>query len=170
MFRVSRVLLCFVFVISGLAGGAALAQQDRSAALLSVIGVDGTERRLTAEEWAKLPRATIKARDHSGAEATFEGVSARDVVGLAGAPLGQELRGPRLALYVVAEAADGYKVVYALPEFDDGLTDGPILVADRKDGAALGEKEGPLRIVVPWEKRQARWIRQLTVLRIRQAP
>ena len=170
MFGLSRVFLCFVLLISGLAGEAALAQQDRSAAVLSVVGVDGTERKITAEEWAKLPRNTIKARDHSGAEASFEGVAARDVLRLAGAPFGQELRGPRLALYVVAEAIDGYKVVYAVPEFDDGFTDGLILVADRKDGEALGAKEGPLRIVVPWEKRQGRWIRQLTVLRIRQAP
>jgi len=170
MSRLSRVFLCFVFVVSGLAIGTGQAQQSSSATLLSVIGVDGTERKITAEDWAKLPRVTVRARDHSGAEAAFEGVAARDILRLAGAPLGQELRGPRLALYVVAEAADGYKVVYAVPEFDDGFTDGLILVADRKDGEALGPKEGPLRIVVPWEKRQARWIRQLTLLRIRQAP
>jgi Oxidoreductase molybdopterin binding domain len=170
MFRLSRAFVCFVLVISGLAGGTGQAQQDRSAAMLSVIGVDGTEHRITAEEWATLPRVTTKARDHSGAEVAFEGVPARDVLRLVGAPLGQEMRGPRLALYVVAEATDGYRVVYAVPEFDGDFTDGVILVADRKDGEALGPKEGPLRIVVPWEKRQGRWIRQLTVLRIRQAP
>jgi hypothetical protein len=170
MSRLSRLFLCLVLAFSGLAAGTGQAQQNSSAAVLSVIGVDGTEHRITSEEWAKLPRVTAKARDHSGAEALFEGVAARDVLKLGGVPLGQELRGPRLALYVVAEAADGYKVVYAVPEFDDGFTDGLILVADRKDGEALGPKEGPLRIVVPWEKRQGRWIRQLTVLRIRQAP
>jgi len=170
MLRLSRAFLYFVFVICGLAAGAEQAQQDRSAGVLSVVGVDGTEHKITAEEWAKLPRMTAKARDHGGAEVAFEGVPAREILKLAGAPLGQEMRGPRLALYVVAEAADGYKVVYAVPEFDDGFTDGLILVADRRDGEALGAKEGPLRIVVPWEKRQGRWIRQLTVLRIRQAP
>ncbi|HTO44946.1 MAG TPA: molybdopterin-dependent oxidoreductase [Burkholderiales bacterium] len=164
-----RCLLFLSLVIPGLPAGAQRTSQDQSAPLLNVIGVDGTEHKLTAEEWAKLPRTTVKARDHSGAEASFEGVAARDVLRLAGAPFGQELRGPGLALYVVAEAADGYKVVYAVPEFDDGFTDGLILVADRRDGEALGVKEGPLRIVVPWEKRQGRWIRQLTVLRIRQA-
>jgi hypothetical protein len=69
----------------------------------------------------------------------------------------------------LAEGADGYKVVYALPEFDTDFTDGLILIADRKDGELLPPKEGPLRMVVPWEKRQARWIRQLTVLRLGQA-
>ena len=75
-----------------------------------------------------------------------------------------------MSLYVVAEGADGYKVVYALPEFDPDFTDGLILIADRKNGEALPPKEGPLRMVVPWEKRQARWVRQLTVLRVGQAP
>ena len=60
-------------------------------------------------------------------------------------------------------------MVYALPEFDADFTDGVILVADRKDGEALSAKEGPLRMVVPWEKRPARWIRELTVLRLGQA-
>jgi DMSO/TMAO reductase YedYZ molybdopterin-dependent catalytic subunit len=101
-----------------------------------------------------------------GAQITFEGVPARELLKLAGAPLGHELRGQQLALYVLAEAADGYKVAYALPEFDPDFTDGVILVADRKNGEALPPKEGPLRMVVPWEKRQARWVRQLTVLRL----
>lgn len=165
-----RCLVCVTLFISGLPAGAERTSQDGSAPLLTVIGAGGIERGISTEEWAKLPRTTVKTRDHSGAEVVFEGVPARDVLELAGAPLGQELRGPRLTFYVVAEAADGYKVVYAVAEFDGDFTDGLILVADRKDGEALGPKEGPLRIVVPWEKRQARWIRQLTILRIRQAP
>jgi DMSO/TMAO reductase YedYZ molybdopterin-dependent catalytic subunit len=144
-------------------------QQDGAGALLRVVGSDGAERSVTREDWAKLPRATVKAIDHGGAQITFEGVPARELLKLAGAPLGHELRGQQLALYVLAEAADGYKVAYALPEFDPDFTDGLILVADRKNGEALPAKEGPLRMVVPWEKRQARWVRQLTVLRLGQA-
>ena len=112
----------------------------------------------------------MKAVDHGGAEVTFEGVPARDLLKLVGAPTGHDLRGEKLSLYVLAEASDGYQVVYALAEFDAGFTDGLILVADRKDGAALGPDEGPLRMVVPWEKRQARWVRWLRVLRVRMAP
>lgn len=47
-----------------------------------------------------------------------------------------------------------------------GFKDGPILVADKKDGKALATEEGPLRIVVPGEKRQARWTRQLVALKL----
>ena len=158
-----------LIIVSLAVAGHSQGQQDGARVLVRVVGLDGAERPVTQEDWAKLPRATVKAVDHSGVQATFEGVAARDLLKLVGAPLGHELRGQLLSLYVLAEASDGYKVVYALPEFDADFTDGVILVADRKDGEALPSKEGPLRIVVPWEKRPARWIRELTVLRLGQA-
>jgi DMSO/TMAO reductase YedYZ molybdopterin-dependent catalytic subunit len=164
-------LLWLPLIAFGLAtAGLGHAQQDRAAVLLRVVGGDGVELRVTAEEWTKLPRATTRAVDHGGAEVTFEGVPAREVLKLAGAPFGHALRGPRLSLYVLAEAPDGYKALYALAEFDADFTDGLILVADRKNGEALSSKDGPLQMVVPWEKRQARWVRQLAVLRLGQAP
>jgi hypothetical protein len=70
----------------------------------------------------------------------------------------------------VASAADGYRAVFALPELDPAFTDGVVLVADKRDGRPLGGEEGPLRLVVAGEKRQARWVRQLTSLSVRTAP
>jgi DMSO/TMAO reductase YedYZ molybdopterin-dependent catalytic subunit len=169
--RQLRSLLWIALTCLGLAApGYGYGQQDSPGAMLSVVSLDGTEVQVTAEAWVKLPRATVRAEDHGGAIVTFEGVPAREILKLVAAPLGHELRGQQLSLYVVAEGADGYKVVYALPEFDPHFTDGLVLIADRKNGQALPPKEGPLRVVVPWEKRQARWVRQLTVLRLGQAP
>jgi hypothetical protein len=37
-------------------------------------------------------------------------------------------------------------------------------VADSRDGAALGPAEGPWRLVVPDEKRPARWARQVKAI------
>jgi hypothetical protein len=141
-----------------------------AAAELSVVGLDGIEIRITAGQWEALPREAIDLVDHSGSPAHFEGVPAREVLKLAGAPLGKELRGANLTVFVVAEAADGYRVVYSLAEFDGGFKETTILIADRKNGRALVAAEGPLRIVVPGEKRQGRWTRQLVVLRLGQAP
>lgn len=171
MHTLLRSYLSIGFVsLSLLVAARSAAQQDHPSAPLRLVGLNGVQHDLTAEDWAKLPRATVKARDHGGAIVTFEGVPAGELLKLVAAPFGPELRGQQLALYVVAEAADGYKVVYALPEFDQAFTDGVILIADRKNGEALPPKEGPVRMVVPWEKRQARWVRQLTVLRLGQAP
>jgi hypothetical protein len=145
------------------------AAADLPAATLSVFGLNRTEIRITADQWAALPRASLDVIDHSGSPAHFEGVSGRDVLKLASAPLDKELRGANLAVFVVAEAADGYRVVYSLAEFDSGFRDATILIADKKDGKALAAEEGPLRIVVPGEKRQGRWTRQLLALKLGKA-
>ncbi len=171
MHNLLRSFLWIASIIFGLAvSGSGQGQQDHSTAALHLVSADGSKHEVTAEEWGKLPRATVKAKDHGGTEVTFEGVPARELLKLLAAPLGPELRSQQLTVYVVAEAVDAYKVVYALPEFDPDFTDGLILIADRKNGEALPPKEGPLRMVVPWEKRQARWVRQLTVLRLGRAP
>jgi DMSO/TMAO reductase YedYZ molybdopterin-dependent catalytic subunit len=163
LLSVACIVLGVVVAVSG------RGQQGPPAAQLRLVGLGGVERVVTAEDWKKLPRAAVEAKDHGGAIVTFEGVPARELLKIAAVPLGPDLRGQQLALYVVAEAADGYKAVYALPEFDAAFTDGLILIADRRNGEALPPKEGPLRMVVPWEKRQARWVRQLTTLRLQQA-
>ena len=82
----------------------------------------------------------------------------------AGLKLGQDLRGPALASYLLVEAADGYRAVFALPEIDPACTDRTILLADRRDGKPLPAQEGPLRIVVPGEKRRSRWVRLVVAL------
>jgi hypothetical protein len=69
-------------------------------------------------------------------------------------------------MYLVVEAADGYRAVFALPELDPLFTDRVILLADRRDGKSLSEREGPLRIIVPGEKRPARWVRQVVALKV----
>ncbi len=51
--------------------------------------------------------------------------------------------------------------------FDPIVLDLIIILADRRDGKPLAEKEGPLRIIVPEEKREARWVRQLVSFTIR---
>jgi DMSO/TMAO reductase YedYZ molybdopterin-dependent catalytic subunit len=63
-------------------------------------------------------------------------------------------------------AADGYRVVIALREMDPAFSDKQIILAVLKDGKPLDDKEGPYRIVVPDEKRMARWVRQVTTLKI----
>jgi hypothetical protein len=57
-------------------------------------------------------------------------------------------------------------VVIALPEIDPAFTDKQFVLAFLKDGKPLDDKEGPYRIVIPDEKRMARWVRQVTKLKI----
>jgi hypothetical protein len=62
-----------------------------------------------------------------------------------------------------------HQVVFALSEFDPGFADRVILLADRRDTHPLSAPEGPFRIVVPGEKRHARWVREVIDLDIQQA-
>ena len=118
-------------------------------------------------------RAAIEALPHirvttsaSGASATFEGVALGALLEKAGVGFGQTLKGKRLASCLLVEAADSYRVVIALPELDPAFTDKQVVLAFLKDGKPLDEKEGPYRIVIADEKRMARWVRQVTTLKI----
>lgn len=137
-----------------------------------VVKVEGevtTPLRLTAAELSQFPRQTVVAKAHDGKESRYEGVALFEVLKKAGLPTGNDLRGKAVALYLVVEAADGYRAVYALPELDPAFTDRVILLADRRDAQALSSRDGPWQIVVPGEKRHARWVRQVIALRIGRA-
>ena len=79
--------------------------------------------KLSLADLAKLPRRTVQAKDHDRPEATFEGVPLMEILQLAGIKFGEKLRGQALATYLLVEASDGYKVVFALAELDSAFTD-----------------------------------------------
>jgi hypothetical protein len=133
---------------------------------LTVVNESGKSLVLTDAAWKKLPRQTVKAKDHSGTLATYEGVTMPTVLQEAGVALGKELRGERLANCLLVEAADGYRVAFSLAEIDPAMSDDVVLLADSKDGKPLDAKEGPYRLVVPHDKRYSRWVRQVIRLSV----
>lgn len=136
-----------------------------SAQTLQVVNADGKTSTLTAGQIAGMPHVTVSVRDHD-TPTEFDGVPLSALLSLVGIPLGASLHGPRLTEALLAEAADGYKVVFALAEFDPDFASREIILADKRDGKPLAPKEGPFRIVAPGDKRPARWIREVTALRI----
>lgn len=139
-----------------------------SAQSLSIRTEEGKETKIGKAEIAKLKRVTLKVSDH-GKDAVFEGVLLADVLKLGGVELGDKLRGKQMAAFLLVEAADNYKAVFALPELDADFTDKTIILADKRDGKDLGENARPWQVVVEGEKRAARWVRQVTSLRILRA-
>ncbi|WP_413162782.1 molybdopterin-dependent oxidoreductase [Capilliphycus salinus ALCB114379] len=119
----------------------------------------------SAGDLAQLPRLTIETSDR-GTPAIYEGVPLIEVLREAEVPLGDQLRGDNMTLYLVVEAADGYQVVYSLTELDPTFGNRTILLADTRDGQPLSGDEGPLRLVIPGDQRQARWIRQITQMKL----
>ena len=132
---------------------------------LQVINEDGHSTAINATQIATLPRLTVNVLDHQKA-AQFEGVPLSSILSMAGIQLGDALRGPRMSSVLLVEGSDGYKVGFALAETDPAFATREIILADKRDGKLLDAKEGPLRIVAPGDKRPARWVRQVTILRI----
>jgi DMSO/TMAO reductase YedYZ molybdopterin-dependent catalytic subunit len=170
---ITRALQTILFLLLLLCTAIGFGQTGTAAptntVVLTVDGEAGHPLKLTADDLAKLARRSLRAKGHDGKEALFEGFELGDVLKLAGVKFGEQLRGKELALFLVVEAADGYRCVFALPELDHAFTDRIIIVADRRDGKPLSEKEGPLRIIVPDEKREARWVRQVVRFTINRA-
>jgi hypothetical protein len=135
---------------------------------LTAQGLGGKTVTLTAADLSKLPRKSIQASDH-GTPASFEGVLLNDVLAKVDLPLGEKYHSTAASYYLQVEARDGYHAVFAWAELDSTFMDKAIYLVTTRDGKPLSETEGPLQLVAPGEKRGARWVRQVSALRIRQA-
>ena len=126
---------------------------------------------LSLDDLRHLPRTTVKVNnEHQDKAEVYEGVSLAMLLKQAGVPQGSQLRGAALAIYVLAEGSDGYRVIFSLAELDSDFQDSEIIVADTLNGAPLGDKAGPFRLVVPHDKRPARWVRMLQSIKVVSAP
>jgi DMSO/TMAO reductase YedYZ molybdopterin-dependent catalytic subunit len=140
-----------------------------TAQTLEVSGEVEKPLKLTLADLELLPHQTVDAVEHSGEKAQYTGVPIYQILKSAGVPMGEQLRGPALSLYIVVIASDGYQAVYALPELDPLANEGPVILADQKNGRPLDAVIGPLRIILPKEKRHARWVRQVIKIEVRRA-
>lgn len=128
---------------------------------------------ISPEEFRALPHVTIKVHNgHSNADETYSGVLLAALLAKVNAPTGHELRGESMTCYVVATGTDGYSVVLSLaevdPDFRAGQAAGQVIVADSRDGKPLG-KSGPYQLIVPDDKRPARWVHNLNSIAVQQA-
>jgi hypothetical protein len=148
----------------------ARAQVDGSCTLAVPDGVvvygDGLEPRvLSRSEVESLPRVGFDGHFHDGRPARFAGALLRDVLARAGA-MAEQMRSGDLTRYVVIEAADGYRALFALAELDPAFREAPPLLAYSQDDAPIRDGFGPLQVIVPGDQRQARWVRQVECVRI----
>lgn len=173
MFFVHRicVALCSLILLHSVTAFGQKAATAPSAADFSLTLGGEVERplKLSLADLGKLPRQTVQAKGHDGKDSKYEGVALSEVLRMAGVKSGKELKGKLLATYLLVEASDGYQVVFALPELDPAFTNQTILLANRRDDAALPPSAGPLQIIVPDEKQHSRWVRQVKSLTIRRA-
>ena len=172
-----RALRSFLFTLALVAPNVVFGQQATdpaqkgAGAELRISGDVATPLILSPEELKKMPRKTLKVvNPHEKKTEVYEGVPLEELFRRAGVPQRANMRGAAMAAYVVAEARDGYRVVFSLAELDSDFVDSEVIVADTLDGAPLGSKQGPFKIVAPHEKRPARWVRMLKSLTVVKVP
>jgi hypothetical protein len=131
--------------------------------ILNVGGAVPTPAQLKLSDLSRMPRTDVRSKDRDGNDVTYSGVSLTEVLRAAGMKLDPSSMPNRdiVGSYILVNAADGYRAVFASAEVDPAETDRVILVADHKNGQLLSANEGPFRIVFPGERRPARWVRQV---------
>jgi len=128
------------------------------------IGFQDKSAEWTAPTLASLPHLTLTVyNEHAKKNETYSGVALIDLLKPLGVP--DKPHGKEFRLYLEAEGADGYVVVYSVAEVTPDVHDGTVIVADTMDGKPLAD-DGPLKLVATGEKRPARWVRNLAAIRV----
>lgn len=138
----------------------------QSASSVSVSGEVLTPLVLKKEDLVAYKQLSHKTKDKEGKEHEYKGVELVEVLEKAGVTLGGKLRGENLVKVVVVQAADGYEVVYSLPELDPEFSNNVVLLVAEKDGGPLPPGEGAFRLIAPQDKKQARWIREVRSIKV----
>jgi hypothetical protein len=133
---------------------------------LQIQGLDGKTITLSPEEFAALPHKTVSVFNaHSKTNERYSGVALADLLAKVGVPLGEKVQGKLFLTGIIAEGTDNYGVLYALAEVDPSIHAGDVIVADTVDDHNLG-KDGAFKIVSTEEKRPARWVRNLSSIKV----
>src|SRR5215472_14945225 len=133
---------------------------------LTIKALDAKSMIFTPQDIAAMPHKSVSVyNSHTKANETYSGVPLADLLGKAGVPIGEKVRGKLFLIGVVAEGTDHYKVLYSLAEVDPSIRAGDVIVADSVGGQKLG-KDGLFKMVSSEEKRPARWVRNLTSITV----
>ena len=166
--------LCLWSTDSGWAQDKAAVATDASPQTDNFLDLRGdvpNPQRIDTAALHKLPRVEIHANDpqDAGKEIVYSGTPLVEVLKAGGLLLDAGMAGIRetVKMTVFIEATDGYRAAFSLAELDPELTDRIIILADARDGQPLSPHEGPFRIIVPKEKRPARWVRQVKSVTVR---
>ena len=121
---------------------------------------------LDGATWSRLQSTSVAATGHDQQTATYGGVRLADLLSDSGAPVGDQVRGKAARAYLVVGAADRYTAIFSLAELDPAEVRCAPILANSRDGLALGTDDGPLMVVAPCDRTHARWVRQVTGLTI----
>ena len=165
-----RIFLLLLFLASNsfsLAQDAPSAKATTGPSEIKIGGTVATPYSFSLDDMKKMPRKTVRVENaHAKKTEVYEGVPLTALLQKAGVLQGEQLRGKGMTGYLLVEAADDYHVLFSLAELDTSFQDSEVLLADTIDGAPLAPDQGPLKLVVPHDKRPARWIKMVAGITI----
>ena len=163
--RFSRfmALLIVSFTLTSLNAAAQTAPADQPVVRVTADGQSPIT--LDQAALAAMPRISVTASAHHEPSSQWQGVALQSILQKVSAPSGEHLRGHAMTTIVRITASDHYQVVFSLAELDPMLGNEQVILADTQDGHPIA-KDGPFRVVVPGDKRPARWIRNVTTIEV----
>lgn len=109
-------------------------------AVLTVQGIGSKSVTVSMSDLSKLPQQTVKATDH-GTPASIEGVLLTDVLAKVDLPTGEKFHSTAASYFLMVEAKDGYRAVFAWAELDSTFIGQSCVRGDEaRRETAVGEK------------------------------
>jgi hypothetical protein len=121
---------------------------------------------ITKAMFADMKQVVVMAKAHDEKVHRYSGVTIANLLIKAGIMLGDSAKSKTINSYIIVTAADNYKAIYAIPEIDPLFATRSIILANRADKRPLATEDGPFQIIVPGEKKHARWVRQVTGIQV----
>ena len=155
----ARILLAFLATI--LFGPVALA-----AGLLEVQLPNGETKTFSRENLESLPQSEIVRKTGNNSAIHYSGPTLGSLLAQCGVAIGDKMKSDAIRFVILATGSDGYSVALSMAEVEPSISDGKILVALKRDDAALSSEEGPLRLVVEKDQRPVRWVKNLVKIAV----
>lgn len=118
----------------------------------------------SAAEIEKLPHVELR----TSKDRVYGGVSLAELLRRTGV-IWEGKCSPLLTCYVLVEGADGYRVLFSVPEIDPGQCHKMVILADRCNGKPLDIAEGPFQTIEEDAKQKGRWVRHAAKITLVQA-
>jgi molybdate transport system substrate-binding protein len=150
--------------------GATGASASAGATPVQLTGLVEQTGPLTVAILQQLPAETVQATYLSGngeQRHTYKGARLYAVLNQAKVKENAKYKNDKLRKYVVVSASDGYEAVIAWGEIDPESGNAAILLAYEEDGKPLGGADGPLRLIVPTDKRGGRYVSGVIKVEVR---
>ncbi len=121
---------------------------------------------ITMSVFQDMRQSVVMAKAHDEKVHRYTGVSLADLLTKTGVILGDSAKRQTVNSYIIVTAADNYKAIYTVAELDPLFANRLIILANRQDKKPLPQQDGPFQMIVPGEKKHARWVRQVNSIQL----